>query len=229
MLEILDIGNSFTRIAEWDGKKIRSVRKVSTADFCGTKQSDRKKVAACVCPEVKKRLQQSGIEFISALNQRSQVDFSGVDRSTLGADRVANAVALADLHELPGVVIDCGTALTMEIVDDKKRFAGGAIAPGRKLQRHALFAGTAQLPDIPLQNNIPENPGCNTVDAITFGIDAGAVGVIKEWLDLLQKKMDIKTIVFTGGDAEFFAQAFPQAIVAGEEFTLHGIRIASGN
>ncbi len=229
MLEILDIGNSFTRIAEWDGKKIRSVRKVSTADFCGTNSSDCKKVAACVCPDVKKRLQQSEIEFISALNQHSQVDFSCIDCSTLGADRVANAVALAELYDLPGVVIDCGTALTMEIVDDKKRFIGGAIAPGRKLQRYALFAGTAQLPDIPLQNNIPENPGCNTVDAITFGIDAGAVGMIREWIGRVQKKLNVKTLIFTGGDAEFFAKAFPQAIVVGEEFTLHGIRIASGN
>lgn len=229
MLEILDIGNSFTRIAEWDGEKIRSVRKVPTADFYGTDNQDCPKVAASVCPDVQKRLQHSGIEFISALNQHSKVDFSPVDCSTLGADRVANAVAMAEFYDLPGVVIDCGTALTMEIVDEKKRFTGGAIAPGRKLQREVLFSGTAQLPNIPLQDDIPGDPGRNTVEAITFGIDAGAVGIIRQWLDSLQGKMKIKTLIFTGGDAAFFAKAFPHAIVAGDEFTLHGIRIASGN
>ena len=63
------------------------------------------RVAACVYPAEKDRLQDAGIEFISALNQHSKVDFSLVDGSTLGADRVANAVAAAEFYPLPAAVI----------------------------------------------------------------------------------------------------------------------------
>ncbi len=227
MTELLDIGNTFTRIARWDGYQIRSLHRVPTADFSGT-GSGLPQIAACVCPAVKERLSGSGIRFISAQDNASAVDFSGVDCSTLGADRVANAIALAELYELPGLVVDCGTALTLEIVDSKKRFLGGAIAPGRRLMRQALHCGTAQLPEVAMSDVIPAEAGCNTVDAIRFGIDRGCVGIIKEFIAQTSRIMPVKTVVLTGGDARFFAPEIPGAVVADDTFTLTGIRIAGG-
>ncbi len=227
MVELLDIGNTFTRIAQWDGNRIRSLHRVLTADFSGTGTA-LPQVAACVCPAVKARLHNSGIRFISALDHDSGVDFSAVDRATLGADRVANAIALAELYELPGVVIDCGTAITMEIVDEKKRFLGGAIAPGRRLMRQALHCGTAQLPEAAMSDVIPERAGCNTADAIKFGVDRGCVGVIREFIAQANRMMPVKTVILTGGDAPYFAPEIPGAISADDTFTLTGIRIAGG-
>lgn len=227
MVDILDIGNTFTRIARWDGNKIRSLRRVATADFSGTEPGI-PAVAACVRPDVKKRLQNAGIKFISALDQASEVDFSAVDCRTLGADRVANAVALAALYPLPGVVIDCGTAITVEIVDEHKCFRGGAIAPGRKLMRQSLHCGTGQLPEVPLTGETPSLPGCNTVDAIRFGVDCGMVGMIREYLERINKIHPLQTVLLTGGDAAILKNEIPGAIIAGDEFTLTGIRIAGG-
>ncbi|MCI5779725.1 MAG: type III pantothenate kinase [Lentisphaeria bacterium] len=227
MVELLDIGNSFTRIAEWDGTGIRGLRRVATADFFGT-GTRLPQVAACVCPEVRDRLRGREVFFISALEQRSRVDFSAVDGSTLGADRVANAVALAALFPLPGAVIDCGTALTLEVVDEKFRFRGGAIAPGRRLMRRVLHAGTAQLPETPLAKRLPEIPGRNTAEAIDFGVDRGMVGMIREFLAQVNRTMPLRSVVLTGGDAAYFAGEFPQATPADETFTLTGIRIAGG-
>lgn len=227
MVDILDIGNTFTRIAQWDGKMIRSLHRVPTADFSGT-DPGHPAVAACVRPDVKERLKDSGIKFISALNQESDVDFSAVDCRTLGADRVANAVALAALYPLPGVVIDCGTAITVEIVDAQRCFRGGAIAPGRKLMRQALHCGTGQLPEVPLTVETPAAPGCNTVDAIRFGVDCGAAGMIREYIERINKIYPLQTILLTGGDAEIFKSEIPGALIAGDEFTLTGIRIAGG-
>jgi type III pantothenate kinase len=227
MIEILDIGNTFTRIALWDGIQIRSLRRVATADFSGT-DSGLPAVAACVCPEVKNALAGTGIKFISALEQSSEVDFSPVDGTTLGADRVANAVALAALYELPGIVIDCGTAVTLEVVDGNKRFCGGAIAPGRRLMRQALHCGTGLLPDVPLTETVPVTPGCNTAAAICFGTDCGAVGMIKEFIARINQIQSLQTVIFTGGDAAYFQKEFPGSIIAGDEFTLTGIRIAGG-
>ncbi len=225
MLEILDIGNTFTRIAKWDGGEFVDLRRLPTGEFPAGK-GDCRRIAGCVFPEEKERLKDSGIEFISALEQYSKVDFSLVDCSTLGADRVANAIAAAELYPLPAAVIDCGTAVTLEVVDEQYRFAGGAIAPGRKLLRKALASGTAQLPEIPLADGIPGEIGCNTVDAIHFGVDAGIVGMVREWLTLLRKRYSGLTVILTGGDAGFLKPAFPEAIMADEYFTLNGIRLA---
>lgn len=227
MLEVLDIGNTFTRIAVWDGGEFSDLRRLPTAAL-ELSPADFPRVAACVYPAAKDRLSGVEIDFISALNHHSKVDFSPVDCTTLGADRVANAIAAAEFYELPAAVIDCGTAITLEVIDGQKRFVGGAIAPGRKLLRKALAQGTAQLPEIPLGMDIPENIGCNTVDAIRFGVDTGIIGVVGEWLSVLRKKYPSLTVILTGGDGKYFAPSFPEAVLADEFFTLHGIRLAGG-
>lgn len=227
MLYVLDIGNSFTRIAAWDGGEFIDLRRLPTGEFI-PEGEDFSGVAACVCPREKERLQGRKIEFISAQNHHSKVDFSLMDCTTLGADRVANAIAAAELYKLPAAVIDCGTAVTMEVVDDEHRFVGGAIAPGRKLMRQALSNGTAQLPEIPLGQGIPAELGRKTVDAIRYGVDLGIIGIVREWLSNVQCSYPDLTVILTGGDAGYLAPAFPEAVMADEFFTLHGIRIAGG-
>ena len=77
MVEIFDIGNTFTRIARWDGSKFVSVERVATAEFTGSRD-DVPKVAACVCPAVREQLADSGIKFITA----APVPRSGIHRSS---------------------------------------------------------------------------------------------------------------------------------------------------
>lgn len=228
MLRVLDIGNTHTRIADWDGRVFSGQQVIDTGDFCRYfRMPDFPVVAACVCPQIKAELSGSGIIFVTALENSGVVDFSLVDRTTLGADRVANAVALAELYPLPGAVIDCGTAITLEMVDEDRRFIGGAIAPGRALMRHSLETGTAQLPKTRLLEHIHRNPGKNTVDAIGLGIVSAAVGVVKELANVARENMDLKTLILTGGDAAFFHEALPEATMCNEEFTLHGVRLAA--
>ena len=228
MFQILDIGNTHTRIALWDNGKFTSIKVVDTATLDCCDFSDIPTAAACVCAEIRSKLDGCGINFISALNQKSSVDFSLVDCTTLGADRVANAAALAEFYPLPGAVIDCGTAITLELVDENQRFAGGAIAPGRALMRSSLARGTSMLPESGLLETLPDNPGRNTLDAIGFGVGCGAKGVVRELADAARRHLNIKTLILTGGDAEFFRPVLPDAIVPGVEFTLQGVRLAAG-
>ena len=132
------------------------------------------------------------------------LDFSKVDTSTLGADRIANAACLMYSYTLPAANFDCGTAITMEIVLDNGVFAGGAIMPGRKLMRTSLASGTAALPELPLNVPIMDAPGVNTLQALTLGIDRGAVGMVRE-LMLVAASAGAEKMVVSGGDADFFA------------------------
>ena len=66
---------------------------------------------------------------------------------TLGADILAADAAAAEEYPLPVIVFDFGTATTVTVVDEQRRYRGGVILPGIKLGMQALFTGTAQLPD----------------------------------------------------------------------------------
>lgn len=230
MILILDIGNTHVRPALWDGVRFKPLPRLETARLTAESlPSGIPVIAATVVPEVKERLAGREIRYIDARNCGRSVDFTRVDCSTLGADRVANAIALAEFHPLPAIAVDCGTAITLEIVDADRVFRGGAIAPGRRLMRQALAAGTAQLPEIPLSDEIPEQAGNGTVESIRFGIDRGAAGLVRELVESAARPfggIPAVTVVAVGGDAPFFAAALPFLHLAPEDFTLHGIRLA---
>ena len=224
---LLDIGNTHTRIAESRGRTVKILRTVLTTELAAEMLPPGEVAAASVAPWAAERLQCRKIDFIGAGNCRNLIDFSLVASDTLGADRVANAVAVAEYYPLPALVVDCGSAITFELVDERRRFLGGAILPGRALMRKALNAGTAQLPAVPLDDGIPEHPGRNTQEAIRLGVDGGAIGMVREVSRRLMAGLELQSVVLAGGDAAFFAPHFPDWSVAAPEFTLQGIRLAS--
>ncbi len=181
---------------------------------------------ACVVPLAKMMLEKSAyyknIQWVDCTKASAAgVDFSLIDTSTIGADRVANAVALLK-YPLPAANLDCGTAVTLEVVLENGVFAGGAIMPGRKLMRRSLAAGTGALPEIPISFTLPEELGRNTADALQLGIDRGAIGMVENLINML-KAQNISTFLASGGDRGFFCRALPQLIDAGDELTLRGI------
>ena len=225
---LLDIGNTHTRIARSCGAEIRILRTLATAELSADDLPEGERIAAVsVVPEAAAHLEPRGVEFVTAENCGDLIDFSCVDASTLGADRAANAIAAAEFYELPALVIDCGSAITCELVDEGRKFLGGAIATGRMLQRQALHAGTAQLPEVALAKRVPTAPGRTTAEAIELGVDAGAVGAVRELARIMGTAVDLRTVVLAGGDAKFFAPEFPEWRLAPEEFTLHGVRLAA--
>jgi len=146
--------------------------------------------------------------------------FDGVDASTVGSDRLANA-AMAAKGELPAVVIDCGTAITFEVVNSAGEFSGGAILAGRGLLREALRHGTARLPMV--ERGMEKFIGKSTAEAIAAGVDGGSVGAVKAVLAGILRELGSRArIVLTGGDAEFFRPHLPEAEWV-ENFTLMGV------
>ena len=225
---LLDIGNTHTRIAQSDGAAICILRTLPTAELAAADLPEAERIAAAsVVPQAAERLKPRGVVFVTATNCGGLVDFSAVDATSLGADRAANAIAAAEFYELPALVIDCGSAITCELVDENRRFLGGAIAPGRMLQRRALHMGTAQLPEIALAATPPTGTGRTTAEAISLGVDAGAVGIVRELARIMGNAAKIRTVILTGGDAKFFAAAFPEWRLAPEDFTLQGVRLAA--
>ncbi len=221
-----NVGNTNVQWAQWDGSAFGPLSSKPTALF---RLDDIPEGVPCavasVVPAVEALFRQRGA-FILSSKCACGVDFSKMDASTLGADRVANAVALASSGPLPALCVDLGTAITFELLDESACLLGGSIMPGRALQRRALNEHTAKLPLAPLSKKPPSMPGRDTLSAIALGVDLGAVGAVGALLVSAASLFPGRSLrtVACGGDAPFFLQAMPGALEpAGELFTLSGL------
>lgn len=201
-----------------------------TSDFSLDKlpvsPADRPIAAACVVPRFLPELRKTGVFLVGAETAKGLLDFSAVDSSTLGADRVANAAALTlDGSRLPAVCLDAGTAITLEIVDERKRFLGGAILPGRGLMRKSLHAGTGQLPEISLFSRLPAFPAANTADSIRLGTDGLLLDGVRALLERVRALFPGKPVrmAAAGGDRAFFLNNLPELEETPADFTMRGI------
>jgi type III pantothenate kinase len=137
----------------------------------------------------------------------------------LGADRIAGALAVAMLF--PGkncIKFDFGTALTVDFVSDTGIFFGGNISLGLTSRFRALNQFTKRLPFIKPVENIPDY-GVDTHGAmsagVVFGLKFEVEGYINQYPD--------HTIVFTGGDAFYFAEKMKSAIFVTPNLVLMGL------
>ena len=224
MVVLLNIGNTHTVVAEAENGRINSSRKILTVELNREILPEGIPVAAAtVVPEFRRKFKDHDIFWLEPGCQ-CNVDLSMVDSSTLGADRLANLIALEDRFTLPALCIDFGTAITFELLDENKVFIGGAIAPGRALLRNSLHDYTAQLPLVSLKTPPPVGPGTATGDQMILGMDRGAVGAVKELIEIMRKNVNGNlTIAATGGDADFFIKNISGIEYVGDEFTLKGI------
>ncbi len=224
MLILLNIGNTNTQIGYVEELgSIARIETIPTAELSMAAIPAACHVAAAtVVPEVKQILTGADIFWIKTA-ANFNVNFDLVDFTTLGSDRIANAAALAAMGALPGMVIDCGTAVTFEIVDADKKFYGGAIAPGRNLMGHALNDYTAQLPLIEFKNR-QNSFGRTTHEAIQLGIDLNFIGGIREFICRIKKQFNGKlSTVAIGGDSQLAVDNIDDIKYGGEDFTLRGI------
>lgn len=125
----------------------------------------------------------------------------------VGIDRLLNAVAVNELRQpgRPAVVVDSGTATTVDVVDADGAFAGGAILPGLALSAKALHEYTALLPLVSvseLGEQMPEAVGRNTRSAIRSGLFWGQLGAVKE---LITRQTAEADVFVTGGGGALLA------------------------
>lgn len=149
---------------------------------------------------------------------------------SIGADRLANAAAVAELYGWPAIVVDFGTAVTFDVVSEQRMFIGGVIAPGLEAMTNFLYQKTALLPRLSLKE--PHHVvGKSTLEAMRSGAVFGYRGLVREILAQIKaeqfshKKV---AIVGTGGYARLIASQLPEMVVIHPDLTLEGLRI-TGN
>src|ERR687892_195195 len=125
------------------------------------------------------------------------------DPGAVGADRIVNAVAAVRHYGVPVIIVDIGTATTVEAVDGEACYLGGAILTGLYVSLDALVSKTAKLPSVDLEEEPPRVIATNTPDSIRSGFIYGYAGAVDALIRRSRDELaedDVKVIA-TGGPA----------------------------
>ena len=141
----------------------------------------------------------------------------------VGADRIANAIGAFARHGGPLIVIDFGTATTLDVVDGRGNYCGGVIAPSAHHSVDALHRAAAQLPRIDVRRP-PTVVGTATVPAMQSGVYWGYVGLIEGLVRRIREERGMAMkVVATGGLAETFCTATDAIDIRDPDVTLRGL------
>lgn len=141
----------------------------------------------------------------------------------LGADRIVNAVAALDRYGCPSIVVDFGTATTLDAISARGEYLGGAIAPGIEISSLALFNMAARLPRVELTR--PIDPiGHNSVASMQSGIVFGFAGQVDRLVELMLEELGPGCkVIATGGLAEVVVDECRTIQIRDPLLTLHGL------
>jgi type III pantothenate kinase len=149
--------------------------------------------------------------------------------SEVGADRLVNAIAayarFGREAQRPLIVLDFGTATTLDAVSAKGEYLGGAICPGVQISADALFQRAARLPRIDVRK--PETVvGRTTIGAMESGLFWGYVGMVEGLVRRMDEELGGRAVcVATGGLAEIISPETPLIHHVEPDLTLHGLRM----
>ena len=227
---LVNINNTNTSFALANSRRILRVVKVPTAsvrEIPFSRVGVSGIVLSSVVPSVAKRMRR--MLPVRPLMVSADINLGiGVRyprEKQIGADRLANAVAVAELHGAPAIVVDFGTAVTFDIVNGRSEYVGGVIAPGLAAVTEYLYQRTALLPRITLAE--PKSViGKSTVDAMRVGAVIGYRGLVREILHALKRERGMKraVIVATGGYGDLMARKIPEIEHVNPLLTLEGLR-----
>lgn len=142
----------------------------------------------------------------------------------LGVDRWLAVVAAFNHFRRPCVVVDAGSALTVDLVNGEGQHLGGYIVPGLGMMRQALFEGTSQVKvDALAKASIA--PGCSTNEAVTNGSLFMIQSMIESAVESFNAEADAVQVVITGGDGDYLIKVLDENACYLPELVLDGLAL----
>ncbi len=228
MILVVDIGNSRIKAAVFEGAirlEIFIFLKIELKKNIENILKKFEKTTDLVVSSVGDVEKQSFLEY----NNRVNVHFLTHDDpfpfynayatpTTLGIDRMVLAAgATLQFPKMNRLVIDVGTCVTYDFIDEQDIYLGGAISPGLRLRYEALHNFTAKLPLLSL--GIPKDfVGNSTAESIHSGVVNGFVFEIDGFIEAYRAKYSNFIIILTGGDTDFLAKRLKNTIFANSNF-----------
>ena len=253
MILVLDIGNTHTHIGLFTRGRLRATWKLSTdprrtADeyvlqirgILGEESASQGAILCSVVPRVRPTLSEA-IEKAChvqpmVLEADTEIGILNAYRipAEVGMDRLANAVGGSFFIKPPILILDYGTAITLDFVDEPEHeggspiYRGGAIMPGIEMAAEALARGTAKLPTIDFSE--PAGViGETTAESIRSGLMHGYLGAVETLVGRARDEIGKPVrVIATGGDALRFKDRMPFVDRIEPDLTLFGLRQVYG-
>jgi len=247
LLLVLDVGNTNTVIGIYDEERLlkhwRLMSVIRTADEIGiyllnllslsSISSDRIRgsIMSSVVPPLDTPLREGISSYlgIECLKVSSEMDLGLEVRYAspheVGADRLVNSVAGVARYGAPLIIVDFGTAITLDIISPDGAYLGGTISPGLGTGMEALFGKTARLPKVSLEAP-PSVIGNTTMASIQAGIMYGNAGLVDRLVEKTWEDLGCRgKVVATGGQAQNIADLSRTIDLVDPWITLEGLRL----
>ncbi len=237
---LIDISNSFTKIAFASKQRVSAPVRIATGELSTSivagflrRRHVQKVVVASVVPAKNSIISAVAGDKAKMLwldwKLKLGIAIDYPKPQSVGADRLANAAAVAELYGCPAIVLDFGTAATFDVVSANRTYIGGVIAPGLEAMTNFLYQRTALLPKLSLKE--PSRVvGRSTIEAMRSGAVFGYRGLIREILSQIRAEQFPRTkvvVVATGGYARLIVEALPEIGAIHQHLTLEGLRIVA--
>ncbi|MFY7842193.1 MAG: type III pantothenate kinase [Actinomycetes bacterium] len=245
MLLAIDVGNTNTVLGLYDDKKLIQHWRIktdssSTADeliltFNGLLKDQPQVTGISLCSTVPSVLREmrwmleryfpNTKTVIIEPGTKTGVPIITDNPKEVGADRIANSLAVFERHGGPSVVVDFGTSTNFDVVSEKGEFLGGALAPGIEISLEALASKAAQLRKVEFVK--PRSViGKNTVEALQSGALYGFAGQVDGILQRIIAEIGpVKAVVATGGLASLVVEESSTITHHEPDLTLEGLRL----
>jgi len=238
MLLALDMGNTDTSVGIFRGKIPIFSTRVPTGAFetffhrknilkGSVESAIISSVVPAMNPTIRAFLKKHGIKNVKFVSHKLRSPISlKVDRpSEVGADRIVNAVAAYQIFRKSLLVIDLGTATTIDYINHRGAYRGGVIIPGLKISAEALFERAAKLFRIKLK--APKKIlGRNTVSQMQSGIVLACAAMLDAMVKKIQKEIGEKPkTVLTGGLGFLMKNLLSTPHHFDPNLTLKGLRV----
>jgi type III pantothenate kinase len=235
---LIDVSNSYAKLAFASRERVSNPVRISTAELSRsvvaeflTRRQVTKLVVSSVVPAKNSAISKAAHNKAKVLwlnwKLRQGVGIDYPKPQSIGADRLANAAAVAELYGCPAIVVDFGTAVTFDVVSERRTYIGGVIAPGLEAMTNFLYHRTALLPKLSLKE--PNSAvGKSTIEAMRSGAVFGYRGLVREILARVRSEQFPRkkvVVVATGGYARLIAEGLPEIDAIHRNLTLEGLRI----
>jgi type III pantothenate kinase len=227
MNAVIDLGNTFGKLAFFDGLEMHDFQRGKVkAIIKSLNKVNPEKIIICSVTKSVGELEEIFVEFPSKmiLSQGSLLPIKNNygTPQTLGFDRIAAAVgAFYKYPQENSLIVDMGTAIKYDFIDNEGSFKGGIISPGMKMRFKALHTFTKKLPLIKAEG-IPDLIGNSTTTCMQSGVINGMAAELNGIIARYMLKGDLK-IILSGGDAIFFESQINYPTFAASNLVLEGL------
>ena len=227
MLASIDIGNSQVKIGLFKEDKLYKAENVETSAILNyLRENNVRNLIISSVNEKNSLISELSKEYHNLLELTAEtpvpLKINYETPNTLGIDRVAAAIGAVNRFQGPLVVIDAGSCITCDLIDENNIFRGGTISPGLQMRLQAMHTFTSKLPLLKLTTP-KQLVGRSTDDAMLSGVVNGSQQEITGIIRLYQKKHPDLKVIICGGDAIYFDKIIEFNIFVLPNLVLEGL------